>query len=312
MNETSKHSWTVSILCLTYNQKDFVRDCLDGIVRQQASFPFRAIVHDDASADGTTGIIREYAERYPDLIIPIFEKTNQFSQNAFGEILRQVSPYLEQGKYLAICEGDDYWTDTLKLQRQVDFMEAHPDYALCYHDVMDLHLETGEQRLFDYYGKTVPDDADIHDLCQLDLYVRTCSTLYRTSAIDFEQLCSVMPVINLDSLMLYQAACHGRLKRLPQTMATYRIGPGVWSSLRQHDPRRVANTIKTISVIQTMMPTPELRAAISHTMEWHIQDWTQYEAEQQRYIHALETSRARRLGLVLLAPLNWAKRLLHL
>lgn len=120
----------VSIRCITYNHAPYIRQCLDGFVMQKTNFRFQAVVHDDASTDGTTDIVREYAEKYPDIIIPMYEEENRWSKHD-GSLLSCMLP-LMTGKYWAECEGDDYWIDPLKLQKQVDFMEAHPDYGMCH------------------------------------------------------------------------------------------------------------------------------------------------------------------------------------
>lgn len=117
------------VVCLAYNQKDYIRECLDGIVMQKTNFRFNAIVHDDASIDGTADIIREYAERYPDIIIPVYEEVNQFHT---GHLYDKVFSLLT-GKYLAQCDGDDYWIDPMKLQKQVDYLEEHPECTASCH-----------------------------------------------------------------------------------------------------------------------------------------------------------------------------------
>ena len=120
----------VTILCLVYNHESYIRQCLEGFVMQKTNFRFEAIVHDDASTDGTAAIIREYAEKYPDIIKPMCETEKQDSKGdgALGRIMTAHT----HGKYVAICEGDDYWIDPLKLQRQVDFLEGYPEYVLTY------------------------------------------------------------------------------------------------------------------------------------------------------------------------------------
>lgn len=107
---------------------------------QQTNFPFEAIVHDDASTDGTAAIIREYAEKYPDIIKPIYETENQYSKHDGS--LRKIMDAHMRGKYIAICEGDDYWIDPLKLQKQVDFMEGHPECGLCYTKMRNYYQKT--------------------------------------------------------------------------------------------------------------------------------------------------------------------------
>ena len=123
----------VTIQCLTYNHEKYIRKCLDGFVMQKTNFRFEAIVHDDASTDGTANIVREYADKYPDIIKPIFETENQYSKSD-GSLNRIMYEHT-LGKYVALCEGDDYWTDPYKLQKQVDYMENHPGYAMCFTNV---------------------------------------------------------------------------------------------------------------------------------------------------------------------------------
>lgn len=116
----------VTIRCTVYNHEPYLRQCLDGFVMQQTTFPFEAIVHDDASTDGSADIIREYAEKYPDIIKPIYETENQWGKGTIKNSMNAVMH--PASKYIALCEGDDYWTDPHKLQLQVDFLESHPDY----------------------------------------------------------------------------------------------------------------------------------------------------------------------------------------
>lgn len=161
MNKISDNSILVSIKCAVYNHEPYLRQCLEGFVMQKTNFQFEAIVHDDASTDGSATIIREYAEKYPDIIKPIYETENQYSKRD-GSLSRIMNAACK-GKYIAVCEGDDYWIDPLKLQKQVDFLEENPDYGLVhtyfhYVDVHDkiippptqFHLHI-QERIFDGY-----------------------------------------------------------------------------------------------------------------------------------------------------------------
>lgn len=114
----------VTVECATYNHAAFIRDALEGFLRQETDFRFEVLVHDDASTDGTQEVIREYHERRPDLIVPVLQRENQWSKgvDTWKTFLRP----LAKGTYLALCEGDDYWTDPLKLQKQVDILERNP------------------------------------------------------------------------------------------------------------------------------------------------------------------------------------------
>ena len=171
----------VSVLCMVYNHELFLRQCLDGFVMQKTNFPFEAIVHDDASTDGSAAIIREYAEKYPDIIKPIYESENQFSKQD-GSLERIMDDAMHPDtKYIAICEGDDYWTDPEKLQLQVDFLENHPDYTMCFHRANTIEHETGEE-MHGMPGDTFRNIQD-RDFESTELFrtwtVPTASMLYR-------------------------------------------------------------------------------------------------------------------------------------
>ena len=135
----------VAIRCITYNHEPYIRDALEGFVMQKADFPFVAIVHDDASTDGTAKIIREYAEKYPDIIKPIYETENQYSKHdgSLGRIMNEACK-VTGAEYIAMCEGDDYWTDPLKLQKQVDFLESHSDYGVVYTNFIGFRQKSKE------------------------------------------------------------------------------------------------------------------------------------------------------------------------
>lgn len=133
----------VSICCLTFNHAPFIAECLDGFLMQQTSFPVEILIHDDASTDGTAEIVKSYAEKHPGLIFPLFEQENMYSQG-FASKMDLFNYRRAKGKYIAYCEGDDYWTDPLKLQKQVDFLEAHPEYSCCFTRYKRVNSQTDE------------------------------------------------------------------------------------------------------------------------------------------------------------------------
>ncbi|MGE6414204.1 glycosyltransferase [Planococcus kocurii] len=120
----------VSIECNSYNHEAFIAEALDSILMQKTNFAFEILIHDDASTDRTAAIIRQYERQYPDIIKPIYQTENQYSQDIPFELLANERAL---GKYMAVCEGDDYWTDPEKLQIQVDYMERHPECSMCVH-----------------------------------------------------------------------------------------------------------------------------------------------------------------------------------
>ena len=181
----------VAIHCITYNHAAYIRQCLDGFVMQRTDFAFVAIVHDDCSTDGTDNIVREYAQRYPHIIKPIFETENQYSKGD-GSLSRIMTQACNNtgAKYIAMCEGDDYWTDPLKLQKQVDFLEKHPECSLCYHacenkfegENIYLRVPFGENVNESYSYEELPSypfhTATIMyrlEIANSDLYIKACS-----------------------------------------------------------------------------------------------------------------------------------------
>lgn len=135
----------VSICCITYNHENYIRDAIEGFLMQKTSFPIEIIIHDDASTDNTAQIIKEYEDKYPDLFCNIFQNENQWSKGGGSIYARFVYPQA-RGKYIALCEGDDYWTDPLKLQKQVDFLEENTVCALTCHQIYDRIGEKIEHR----------------------------------------------------------------------------------------------------------------------------------------------------------------------
>ena len=123
----------VSVCCIVYNHEKYLRKCLDGFIMQKCNFKYEVIIHDDASTDSSPEIIREYCEKYPDIFVPILQTENQYSKG-----VRIGCTYIYpkvRGKYVALCEGDDYWTDPNKLQKQFDALEQYPDCHICLHRV---------------------------------------------------------------------------------------------------------------------------------------------------------------------------------
>lgn len=136
----------VSVCCTAYNHEKYIRNCLEGFVNQKTNFKYEVIVHDDASTDSTPNIIREYVEKYPEIIKPIFQKENQYSQ---GVLIYEDYLYPKcNGVYIAFCEGDDYWCDENKLQKQVDVLENNPSYVACVHQTKILDLKRKKENMF--------------------------------------------------------------------------------------------------------------------------------------------------------------------
>ena len=217
----------VTIICLVYNHEPFLRQCLDGFVMQKTTFPFEAIVHDDASTDGSAAIIREYAEKYPDVIKPIYQTENQYSKpdGSFAGISKAMHP---NSKYIAKCEGDDYWTDPNKLQIQVNFLENHPDYSFSVHDFKV--FEEVNQRFRDSHPISFLKDDEEQYTLTLDDYKRglfftqTLSCVFRISSL--RESCYSRYEAQFDMTMFYALLTQGKCVLFNRVMGVYRIHPG--------------------------------------------------------------------------------------
>lgn len=211
----------------------FIRDCLDGFVMQKTNFPFEVIIHDDASTDGTADIIREYAKKYPDIIKPILQTENQWKK---GVSIGPVYTWPKvQGEYVAMCEGDDYWTDPYKLQKQVDFLDAHPDYSVCFHPV---RVVWDDKRMPDYFFPTKEHrfnktELELSDLLKRN-FIQTNSVVYRWR----KECVDIFPwgILPGDWYMHLLHAQVGKIGFLPDVMAVYRRNAGgVWTGALQDD-----------------------------------------------------------------------------
>lgn len=214
----------ISVVCTAFNHGRYIRETLQGFVDQRCAYPVEFIVHDDASTDDTATIIREFAERYPQLFVPIIQPQNVYSKGG--------RPWFicferARGKYVAICEGDDVWTDPLKLQRQVDDMEQHPDRMLNFHDVgvIDdsggLFSKVKRYSDMDWNGLVAGrEEYDMHDLLRSSL-CPTCSVVFRKPQ-PFNVPAWLLTLPFADQPLFIWLARNGTIRCLPGEMAAYR------------------------------------------------------------------------------------------
>lgn len=213
----------VAIECLAYNHGPYIRQCLDGFVMQKTDFPFIAIVHDDASTDDTAKIIREYAQNYPDIIKPILETENQYSKKdgALRKAIDRAMP--KDAKYIAMCEGDDYWTDPYKLQKQVHILEQQKEYDLVYSHYKILYDKNN--RLVCASMRNRP-KGDVFKSLLLDNFITTNTVLIRYEAY-------VKAIANISSYsrswlmgdypLWLEVAKMGKFWYLPDVTTVYRV-----------------------------------------------------------------------------------------
>jgi glycosyltransferase involved in cell wall biosynthesis len=211
----------VSICCLTYNHAKYVRQCLDSFITQQTSFDIEILIHDDASTDGTDRIIKEYEREFPSIVFPVYQSTNQYS---LGVSLSQIIYSRVRGKYIATCEGDDYWLDPYKLEKQVSFLEKNPSYTCCGHlsvTIYDFKTNSNVQ----VFSK-MPNISGI--ITKRKFYkaqnIHTSSLVYRSDLIN--RLPVHRKELDRDNPFKYWLLTYGPIKVLGQNMSVYRRNKG--------------------------------------------------------------------------------------
>lgn len=183
----------VSVCCITYNHGPYIRQCLDGFIMQKTSFSFEVLIHDDASTDETQEIIKEYQTKFPEVVKPIIQSENQYSKGLRGINIHFNFPRA-QGKYIAMCEGDDYWTDPNKLQRQVDVLEANPSLSLACGGFKEINASLGFEGLNIIFDKNLfPNYSEqgfefsLSDLSKAWL-TKTLTVVFRKDFLDIDTL----------------------------------------------------------------------------------------------------------------------------
>lgn len=232
----------VSVLCWAYNHEKYIRQCLDGFVMQRG-VTFEIIIHDDASSDNTADIIREYEKKYPTLFKPIYQLENQYSQHI--NIAKEFMIPLVSGKYVAICEGDDYWTDPYKLKKQYDALESNTDCYMCAHKVKVIN-EDGTD--IGYTCPRIDINTDIYPegfICtnyDNAKYIHTSSQFFvaekyiefRANPPKFRQ---VAPVGDIPALLYFTAV--GKIYYMNEVMSHYRFESiGSWSYRNKNDSEK--------------------------------------------------------------------------
>lgn len=251
--EEIMHGWDiraqpiVSICSATYNHENFISEAIDSFLMQKTDFPFEIIIRDDCSTDKTAEIIQQYTDKYPNIIKPIYERENQYVK---GQRPLPIMHKKAIGKYIAMCEGDDYWIDPLKLQKQVDFLETHKSYSISYHDanVIDIKGEIISKS----YGPKIR-DFSTDEMLSGDAIILTGTAMFRNVGL------SIYPkifdtVVNGDMARWHMLGLHGSGKFQKNIdNSCYRIhSGGVWSSIG--DRIRMIYTTETLSLMKKNLP----------------------------------------------------------
>lgn len=205
----------VSIVCTSYNHEKYIKNTLNGFVSQKTNFPIEIIVHDDASTDSSAAIIKDYENKYPHLFKNIYQSSNQYSKG------RNIWEYIFSnhcsGKYIALCEGDDYWIDSFKLQKQINFLENNSEYVLCSHNAKIIYNNVMSDVLFNEH--TTDYDISMSEII-MGWSIPTASIVFRKSAIKYPEWHA--RIINGDILLTTLLRDKGKIFFMNDTMSVYR------------------------------------------------------------------------------------------
>ncbi len=264
----------VSVCMIAYRHGQFIADAIDGVLAQNLKGRIELLVSDDVSPDDTREICRRYQSQNPDRIRLLLPERNLGMMPNFLQTLSKC-----KGRYIALCDGDDYWTDPRKLQKQVDFLEANPDHALCFHKAQILVNGTltedhiAEPR-FAALGRS---SVDILDLLRNTNFIHTPTVVFRRSALELPPEMKHSPIG--DYFLYVVLLQHGLAGHLDDTMAVYRKGVGIFSALGQVEVAKntlAMNTAilawlkdpvqKEIVLTRTMAQIPQYRNLVAHSM----------------------------------------------
>jgi glycosyltransferase involved in cell wall biosynthesis len=231
----------VSVGIITYNHEAYIAKAIESVLMQQVNFEVELIIGEDQSKDGTRAICESFKTKYPDKIQLLTSATNVGVMENAIRVFEKCN-----GKYLAILEGDDYWLTEDKLQKQVDFLESHPDFALCFHSV-EVHYDDGTKSISSPKNVSDKTEFTLEDLAKGN-FLQTVSVLYRN---DFKNaIPSWFRESPVGDYVLYMMhARNGKVKYLDETLAVYREhAGGMWSTLKRKEM-----LVKFITVLELLL-----------------------------------------------------------
>lgn len=217
----------VSVCMISYNHESFIRDAIEGVLMQKTNFCFELVIGEDCSIDNTRKICESYQIRYPDIIKLLPSDNNLGVMPNFIRTLNAC-----KGEFIAFCEGDDYWTDPYKLQKQVDVLESNMDYSICFHNTEERVIGNSFEPSFLYNSSTQKEISTIYDLAYRN-FIPTCSVVYRNNL--FDKYPEWFNEISIGDWPLHiMNAQFGKIYYIPHIMGVHRIhSGGVWSSQAQ-------------------------------------------------------------------------------
>ena len=226
------------MMMVVYNHENYIKEALNGILTQRCDFDSEIVIGEDFSSDSSRSIIVDFFNRFPGKFKLLFHEQNIGAQQNQQMVLDNCI-----GEFVAICEGDDYWTDPLKLQKQVDFLESHSDYSICFHPV-EIFDQENNKLIEDNITRKVIDTTDIKELAKGN-YIHTPSVMLRNDFV----IPSWFAKCPIGDWTLYMIAVRDKkIKRLDDVMAVYRVHDQSMWSLKTNE-HRILSTLKSIKLL---------------------------------------------------------------
>lgn len=284
MQYTNKSELMVAVEMITYNHQDYIKQAIESVLMQKTNFRYKIIICEDCSTDNTAKICQRYKDRFPDKIDLHLSKKN-LGVELNSEKLHNES-FSSGAKYIACLEGDDYWTDTNKLQNQVDFLEANTDYAISFHRVYE--LVQGKSRVISTLNTSEQEETyTVEDLAK-ENFIHTPSVVFRNGLINLPEWFYDSPVGDYPIHMLN--ARHGKIKYFPQPMAVYRRhSGGIWSL--QIRKTQFQKWIKVLDFLLTEDFTPVVKDLLLNQKKKIYTNYLQniFDSDRKVFLNKLET-----------------------
>jgi glycosyltransferase involved in cell wall biosynthesis len=265
----------VSIKMITYNHAPYIAQAIEGVLQQKTTFPFELVIGEDCSTDGTREIVFEYQKKYPNIIRVITSEKNVGMKRNGLRVLKAC-----HGKYIAFCEGDDYWQHPLKLQKQADYLENHPEYGLVYssYDVYHVKIMKRIKDFIKYKKWEMPKSASIHDVVEnrggISLGILTCTVMVRRTL--YNQIVESDPYIHQNDKFLMgdtplwaEIATRAQLHYIPESLATHNLMEE--SATRSKDIKKVLRF--QISCAEAMLYLCNKHNLPLRIKNYHEQSW---------------------------------------
>lgn len=238
----------VSIWCTAYNHEQYIADAIEGFLMQKTNFKYEIIIHDDASTDNTAKIIRNYEQKYPDLIHGIYQVENQFSKNQPNiEWIRFLRSQNCKGKYIADCEGDDYWIDTQKLQMQIEYLEAHPECIMMAHNSIDMDYRDFSVKPMNLYVKDKIVSGE--SIITQKITLHTATRVYRKEVLNMDEIFKNTGIGDYPTILY--ALTKGKIYYSSRIMSVYRrCHSGSWSASMENPDVSIFYNVRMINFLK--------------------------------------------------------------